>query len=86
MPISTPTFKPGDVSVTGATNVEITNLSLPTANTEVSHSLQSGLKELRIRARGIAKLQYAFVSTESGTKYWTIPIGATDNITDSPMN
>jgi hypothetical protein len=60
-----------------ARNIEITNLSVPLASTEVSHVLQSNVKRIVLRARNLAKLQVAFVATESGTKYITVPKGVT---------
>ena len=72
MPISTPTFKPGNITLSGAQNVNIRNLSV-TASVEVSQALTNNLKGVIIRARGIANLQVAFVSTESQTLYFTIP-------------
>jgi hypothetical protein len=83
MPISQPTFSPAEITVTGATSSRITNLSVPIAFTEVSHLLQTNVKQLIIRSRNLANLQIAFVSTESGTKYLTIPPGCNlklDNI------
>lgn len=55
----------------------ITNLLASSANTEVSHSIPDGTQKILIRCRGLAKSQIAFVSTESGTKFVTIPRGAT---------
>lgn len=62
----------GSVSLESSTTPLITNLSLPTANTEVSHSLSSDLKQLMFRARNASKLQFAFTATESGTKFITV--------------
>jgi len=69
------TFR-GKAVVEAATSVTIYNKSIPTANTEVSQALATGTKRFTIKLRGIAKLQLAFVSTESGTKYITIHPGA----------
>lgn len=77
MPISQPTFRPGNIVVTGAGSPKITNLPLPIANVEYSHILQTNLNQLIIRARGASKLQLAFVSMESATNYFTVPKGAT---------
>ena len=74
MPISSPTYKP--VIGVGATSEKITNLSLPVADTEVSHTLQDSLKGLLVRARTPAVLKFAFTATESGSKYVTINKGA----------
>lgn len=65
-----------NATLEGAQNSRITNLSAPTAGTEVSLALSADLKEITIRARVLSTVQFAFVSGESGTKYVTIPPGA----------
>jgi hypothetical protein len=70
-------FKVSDVTLVGASNIRITNVNAPTANTEVSLALSSGLKEITIRSRLISTVKIAFVSGESGTKYITLLPGAT---------
>lgn len=83
MPISSPTFKPsGSVTVEGATSSEITNLSLAVADTEYSHNLNDGLKQIIIRNRNNYSTRIAFVSGETATKYFTIPQGCTLTISD----
>lgn len=72
MPISQTSIRS---KFTQSKNATITNLSVPLAATEVSHSLQSGLNSVIIRSRNRAELQIAFVATESGTNYITIPRG-----------
>jgi hypothetical protein len=69
--------KPKDinVSIEGSTSTKITNLSVPTANTEVGHALNAGLKQILIRSRTLADLKMAFTVAESGTKYVTIKAG-----------
>ena len=62
--------------VTLSTAPVITNISVPTAATEVSHALQTNLRRLMVKVRGLAHMQLAFVSTESSTKYITIPGGS----------
>lgn len=74
MAINQPTYKP--IIGVGATSEKITNLSLPTINTEVGHSLQDGLKGLVVRSRVPSVLKFSFTSSESGTKYVTINKGA----------
>jgi len=64
-------------SSSNATVPTITNYSVPTANTEVSHILQTNLKKITIRSRNSAKMQFAFVATESSTKYITVLPGVT---------
>lgn len=73
MPISQPTFKPGQITVSGASSNLITNLLLTTANTEYSHVLQSGVRQIYIRSRNNSELKISFTLGESGTKYLTIP-------------
>lgn len=77
MPISQPTFRPGNIVVTGASTPKITNLDLINANTEYSHNLQTNLNQLIIRSRGASVIKIAFVSTESGINFMTIPKGTT---------
>jgi len=69
-------FKVSDVQITGAANTKITNLSAPTADTEVSLALQTNLKAITIRARTISTVKFSFTSGESGTTFITIPPGA----------
>lgn len=63
----------GTLTVGSATTPTMTNLSLPTPDTEVSHVLQTDLKQLLFKTRDRKSLKYAFVSGESGTKYMTVP-------------
>lgn len=88
MPISTPTFKPsGSTEIIGATKIAITNKSLPNADTEESHTLQTNLKQLIIKTRTAkAKLQLAFVATESSTQYVTIWPGVAFHIADLSLS
>lgn len=66
----------GDVGIIGATSSKITNLVMDaTPGTESSLALTADLKQLTIRSRTRAKLQFTFVSGESGTKYITISPG-----------
>lgn len=59
--------------VGAATTHKIYNVSTPiTANTEFSQALSSGVKQLMIRCRESNKIQFSFVSGESGTKFITI--------------
>ena len=74
MAISSPVFKP--IIGTGAVSEKLTNLSLPTINTEVPHALQSDLRALLVRSRTLADIKFAFTVAESGTNYVTIKSGA----------
>lgn len=83
MPLQQPTFQPTlNVDIANATETKITNLPMPIANTEYLHDLVDGLKQLRIRCRGIADMQYSFVIGESSTKYFSIYKGTCDNLID----
>lgn len=77
MPISQPSFKPGQTTLIGASSSNITNLPLTLADTEYSLALQANLKQLLIKARGYSTLRIAFVATETATKYFTISKGGT---------
>jgi hypothetical protein len=68
---------PVTFTASNITTPVITNLSVPTANTEVSHVLQTNLKRIIVKCRGLGKIQLAFTATESSTKYITIHPGAT---------
>jgi len=68
---------PLDVELAGSKTPAITNKLIPSANTEVSHAIPDGTKKILIRIRGLATAKIAFTSTESATKFITIPRGAT---------
>ena len=57
---------------TSATAVKITNLNITSTGSEFSHSLTNNLKQLMVRSRVGATIQFAFTVSESGTKYATI--------------
>ncbi len=64
------------LKASGGTSPRITNVAVSTANTEVAHTLVASLKQILIRSRDGHKIQLAFTSTESGTKFITIKPGA----------
>lgn len=70
------------VSITGATQHAITNLAVPTANTEVSHALSTDVKQVIIRCREYADIKIALTAAESGTKYFTIRRGCVLGLAD----
>lgn len=78
MPNLQPSFVPvaSTVSLERSTEVLITNLNIPSANTEVSHVLQNKLHEIIIKAREYARLKIAFVSGDTVVSYLTIEKGA----------
>ena len=76
MAISQPTFKPGQITVIGgATTQLITNLALTLSGTEYSLALQSGLRQLIVRARGNSRLQISFISGDTNLVFFTVPKG-----------
>jgi len=50
----------------------IANVTVITADSEVSYALPSGTVKYKIRARNTAKLKLSYTSGESGTVYQTI--------------
>lgn len=63
-----------DINATSGTVARsIANISLGPINTEQTYTLPIGAKSYLIRTRGASELKLAFVVTESGTKYITIP-------------
>ena len=71
----TQTFR-GKAETIGAVNPTIYNVVVANAATEESQALSAKVKAFTIRVRGIANLQFAYVSTESGTKFITVPKGS----------
>lgn len=67
-------------TISGASSHKITNLSVPTANTEVSHALSSNLKQIIFKTRNKEELKFAFTATESGTNYVTLEGAAVANL------
>lgn len=66
--------QPQTLAITGTdTTVTIFNVSVPSANTEVSQALPSNTKRFILRVRGNAKLQLAYTVTDSGTLFVTVP-------------
>jgi hypothetical protein len=62
---------------TSPTTTTLINLTVPTANTEVSQVLPTNTKSFSIYNRDKSKIQLAFTSGESNTNYITIPPGKT---------
>lgn len=73
---------PVNVQVNVAQTPTIYNLSAPTAGTEYSQSLNANTRQILLRVRGNGRAQISFTSGESGTKYITIPSGASLSLTD----
>lgn len=87
MTIQQPTFQPVlNVDIVNASEPKITNLVLLLADTEYSHILVDGLKELIIKCREYTDLKYSFVSGESDTKYLTIWRGTCHTLNDLDFN
>jgi hypothetical protein len=77
MPNPQPSFKPGEIAISGATSEKISNIEITAADTEQSLALSAGLKKIMIRVREKAALKISFTIAESGTKFVTIPPGCT---------
>lgn len=76
-------FSPSGVANVTADNSDlvssspaISNTTLGLAGVESSIALPAGTKKFKLRARGQAKLQLAYIATESGTTFWTVMPGA----------
>lgn len=79
--MSTATQTPSStITIQKSQNVLITNKTISFANTEESHGLQSGLKQLLIRNRYMRELKIYFLSGSS--HYITIPPGANYEINE----
>jgi hypothetical protein len=67
------------VSVTKLIGVTptIDNVSAPVANTEVSYVFPVDTKKILMRCRGAARIQFSFISGQSGVEFITIPAGVT---------
>jgi len=55
---------------------KIFNKTMTDANTEYSQELPAGSVRFGVKCRGAYDMKLAFVSTESGTNYVTIPANA----------
>lgn len=53
----------------------ISNLSMPTANTEYNFSFPTTTKKFRIQSRSNSKLQLSYISGDSNINFITIPYG-----------
>jgi hypothetical protein len=54
----------------------IANVSVPTANTEVSFSFPTGTKRFELRARNTAVLKLSYAAGQSGSTFLSIPAGS----------
>lgn len=60
----------------GSTVATFYNLSIPSSNTEVSQALPTNTKKFIFKSRSKGTIKLSHTSTESGTKYITIPPGS----------
>lgn len=67
---------PVESSESIAANIGVNNLSMPTANTEYSLALESGIRQLTVRSRITSTMKIAFVSGETTTNFITLEPGA----------
>jgi len=73
----------GEIDLITAKEQRVTNLVIGSTSTEFSHALQDGLKQLILRSREKATIQFTFVSGETATKFISLRPGAVltlDNI------
>jgi hypothetical protein len=61
-------------------NPTIYNKTLPLANTEYSQKLSPFIRYFQIQCRNLSDIKLSFTETESGTKYITVPSGASFSI------
>jgi hypothetical protein len=61
------------IQITGATNPQVANVSMPMAGTEYSFTLPTNTKQYAIKLRGSGRIQIAYVAGQSSTLYYTIP-------------
>lgn len=64
------------------TNPKIYNISVASADTEISQTLSASTKRITIRVRGNSVLKVSFLEGESGTNYIKVPMGCSYNETD----
>lgn len=91
MPNITPTLTPPEdfsVSVSAAQNSKISNVAIGAGavGVEQSLALQSNLKQLIIKTRGTGKIQFSFISGQSGTTFLTIHSNAAASLTDLDLS
>jgi len=55
------------------TDIKISNLTIPLANTEVAFTLSASSKGFEIAARGNSRLKIAFVMGDTSLVYKTVP-------------
>ena len=69
-----------------STTLIIYNKSMASANTEYSQALPSGVTKIDVKLRAQnALLKIAFISTESGSKYITIPYGSSFHLENTNL-
>ena len=73
---------PLEVELEGLTLPLISNIAVPTANTEQSLVIPAGTKRLEIKSRNRSKIQVATSNGASGTTFFTIPMGVRHVVTD----
>lgn len=73
-----------EINPDGSINTKLTfpsvpkvhNISIPLASTEVSFVIPAGTRKFRFKIRENSKAQIAYASTESGTKFFSVPPGS----------
>jgi len=68
------------IIISGIDTPALTNIAIPTANTEQSFSIAATTKKIQMRVRGRGRLRYTFTSGTSGTNFFTVSKGAQERI------
>jgi len=63
---------PTPISISGATTFTVTNVTCTLANTEYSFALPASTKKLKLRARGMSRIQIADTTGLTDTTYFTV--------------
>lgn len=60
------------ISVSGATTFTVANVTCVLANTEYSFALPAGTKKIKLRARGLSRIQLTDTTGQTSIRYFTI--------------
>lgn len=58
----------------------IANVSAPISGTEYNFAIPANTKRILIRSRERGRIQFAYIATQSGTNFITVPVGCTKTI------
>jgi hypothetical protein len=72
---NTSQLPPIQANLVGATTYQVANVTCTLANTEYTYVLPSGAKKMKLRARGMARLQLADATGLTNSTFFTIHPG-----------